>query len=207
MDIFTKDLDQKQIYKLMISSIVPRPIAWVSTVSKDGIYNLAPFSYFTGVSSSPPLIILSIGKKDRYTKKDTLKNIEETGEFVINIVTKELVEKMNITALPFEEEIDEFEKAGLTPAPSSVVKAPRVLESPINIECRRFQIIQIGKMGLVLGEILNFKVKDDIINESGYVDTKKLTLVGRLGSNEYCYITAENTFELPRIKMDNFKKD
>ena len=207
MDIFTKDLDQKQIYKLMISSIVPRPIAWVSTVSKEGVYNLAPFSYFTGISSSPPLIILSIGKKDRYTKKDTLKNIEETGEFVINVVIKDLVEKMNITALPFEEEIDEFEKAGLTPAPSAVVKAPRVLESPINIECKKFQIIQIERMGLVLGEIVNFKVKDELINEKGYIDTKKLTLVGRLGSNDYCYISGDNTFQLPKIKMDNFKKD
>ena len=205
MDILTKELDTKQIYKLMISTIVPRPIAWVSTISKNGIYNLAPFSYFTGISSSPPLVILSIGKKDRYTKKDTLKNIEETGEFVINIVTKELVEKMNITALPFEEEIDEFEKAGLTPAKSSVVRAPRVLESPINIECKKFQIIQIGKMGLVLGEIINFKIKDDLVNERGYVDTRKLTLVGRLGSNDYCYITSENIFQLPKIKLDNFK--
>jgi len=207
MDILLKNLEPKQIYKLMISSIVPRPIAWVSTVSRNGVYNLAPFSYFTGVSSYPPLIVLSIGKKDKYTKKDTLKNIEETGEFVINIVTKELVEKMNITALPFDEEVDEFEKAGLTPANSTVVKAPRVLESPINIECRKFQIIQIGKMGLVLGEILNFKVKDELINESGYIDTHKLNLVGRLGSNKYCYISAENIFELPKIKLDNLGKE
>ncbi len=203
MDIELKNLDKKSIYKLMTSSIVPRPIAWVSTISKNGIYNLAPFSYFAGVSSEPPLVIISIGRKDKYTKKDTLKNIEEVGEFVINIVTKELVDKMNITALPFDEEIDEFEKAGLTPAKSKFVKAPRVEESPINIECKKFQIIQIGKMGLVLGEILNIKVRDDLLTEDGYINTRKLNLVGRLGSNDYCLINEENIFSLPKIKMTN----
>jgi len=201
MDIRLKDLDQKSIYKLMTSSIVPRPIAWVSTVSKDGIYNLAPFSYFAGVSSKPPLIIISIGRKDKYTKKDTLKNIEEVGDFVINIVTKELVDKMNITALPFDEEIDEFERAGLTPAPSTLVKSPRVKESPINIECKKFQIIQIEKMGLVLGEIVNIKVRDDLLTEDGYIDISKINLVGRLGSNEYCLVNKDNIFTLPKIKM------
>jgi flavin reductase (DIM6/NTAB) family NADH-FMN oxidoreductase RutF len=202
MDIKLKDLDQKSIYKLMTSSIVPRPIAWVSTVSKEGVYNLAPFSYFAGVSSKPPLIIISIGRKDKYTKKDTLKNIEEVGDFVINIVTKELVDKMNITALPFDEEIDEFERAGLTPAPSTLVKAPRVKESPINIECKKFQIIQIEKMGLVLGEIVNIKVRDDLLTEDGYIDISKINLVGRLGGNEYCLINKDNIFSLPKIKMN-----
>ncbi len=202
MELSTKDMEQKEIYKMMISLILPRPIAWVSTVSKDGVYNLAPFSYFSGVSSEPPLISVSIGKKDKYTKKDTLKNIEETGEFVINLVNKDLVEKMNITALPFDEEVDEFEKAGLTPSNSKVVKAPTVLESPVSIECKKYQIIQIGKMGLVLGEIVNFRIDDKYINERGYLDPKKLQIVGRLGSNEYCYVSENNVFSLPKIKMD-----
>ncbi len=198
MEIDIKSLEPSQIYKLMISVIVPRPIAWISTVSKEGIYNLAPFSYFAGVSSEPPLIAVSIGRKETKAKKDTWKNIEETGEFVINMVTKEVVEKMNITALPFDEEIDEFKEANLTPVPSSVVKAPRVKESPVNIECRKFEIIEIGKMGLILGEVLKIHVKDDILNEKGYVDTEKLEIIGRLGGANYCLVTKNNTFTLKR---------
>ena len=202
MEINVKDLEPSMIYKMMISSIVPRPIAWVSTISKEGILNIAPFSYYAGVSSVPPLVMISIGKKETKEKKDTWQNIEETGEFVINIVTKELVDKMNITSLPFEKEIDEFEKAGLTPIDSDFIKAPRIKESPVNIECRKFEIIEIGKMGMVLGEILKFHIRDDLINEKGYIDTTKLEIVGRLGGANYCLITKENTFQLKKPDRD-----
>ncbi|WP_457640948.1 flavin reductase family protein [Persephonella sp.] len=198
MEIKTENLDPKHIYKLMTSVIVPRPIAWVSTVSREGIYNLAPFSYYAGVSSDPPLVIISVGSKEPGVKKDTWRNIEETGEFVINMVTRDLLEEMNISSLPFEYETDEFEKTGLTPAPSTYVKAPRVKESPVSIECRKYEIIEIGKMGLILGEILNFHIRDDILNEKGYVDTTKLEIIGRLGGANYCLITKENSFELKR---------
>jgi len=205
MDIKTSEIDRKHIYKLMTSCIVPRPIAWISTVSKNGIYNLAPFSYFAGVSSSPPLLMVSIGKKETGEKKDTWRNIEETGEFVVNIVTKDLLEKMNISAVGFDFEVDEFEKAGLTPEKSLSVKPPRVKESPINIECKVFEILSIGKMGIIFGEILNFHIKDEILNEKGYVDTKKLELVGRLGGGEYCIISSDNTIELKRPDLGKKK--
>ncbi|WP_457639713.1 flavin reductase family protein [Persephonella sp.] len=198
MEIDVKSLDPKQVYKLMTSVIVPRPIAWISTVSRDGVYNIAPFSYFAGISSEPPLLIVSVGRKSPEEKKDTWKNIEETGEFVVNMVTKELMEKMNITSLPFDADVDEFQEAELTPVPSTAVKPPRIKESPVNIECRRYEIIQIGKMGLILGEILKVHVKDDILNEKGYVDTKKLEIIGRLGGANYCLVSAENTFEMKR---------
>lgn len=198
MVIDTKNLSEDMIYKLMISTIVPRPIAWVSTVSKDGIYNIAPFSFYMGVSSSPPLIAISIGKKDDEKKKDTWKNIEETGEFVINIVTYDLVEKMNITALPFDESVDEFKESGLTPTPSDIIKAPRIKESPINIECKKFMILEIADMGLIFGEILRYHIDDNLINEKGYVDNKKLKVVGRLGGADYCFISSENIFTLKR---------
>ncbi|NPA58043.1 MAG: flavin reductase family protein [Aquificae bacterium] len=198
MEINFSSLDPKQVYKLMTSTIVPRPIAWISTVSRDGIYNLAPFSYFAGISSNPPLVVVSIGRKPDGQKKDTWQNIEETGEFVINTVVEELVEQMNITAYPYEREVDEFKEAGLTPLPSTAVKPPRVGESPINLECKVHRILEIGKMGIIFGEILNSHIRDDILNEKGYVDTKKLKLVGRLGGADYCLITEENTFELRR---------
>jgi flavin reductase (DIM6/NTAB) family NADH-FMN oxidoreductase RutF len=146
--------------------------------------------------------MISIGKKETKEKKDTWQNIEETGEFVINTVTKELADKMNITSLPFEKEINEFEKAELTPIPSDIVKAPRIKESPINIECKKFEIIEIGKMGMILGEILKFHIRDDLINEKGYIDTTKLEIVGRLGGANYCLITKENTFQLKRPDKD-----
>ncbi|WP_457622683.1 flavin reductase family protein [Persephonella sp.] len=198
MEIKTENLEPKKIYKLMTSVIVPRPIAWISTVSFEGINNLAPFSYYAGISSDPPLVVVSIGSKEPGVKKDTWRNIEETGEFVINLVTRDLIEEMNISSLPFDEEIDEFEKTGLTPAPSTYVKAPRVKESPVNIECKKYEIIQIGKMGIILGQVLNFHIRDDILNEKGYVDTTMLEIIGRLGGANYCLITKENTFELKR---------
>ncbi len=202
MEINLKDLDPKQIYKLMISAIVPRPIAWVSTISKEGILNAAPFSYYAGVSSSPPVVMISIGKKDTKEKKDTWKNIEEIGEFVINLVTYELVDQMNITSISFESEIDEFEKAKITPKPATMVNAPLIAESPVNMECKTYEIVNIGKMGVIFGEVLNIHVKDDILNNKGYIDTTKLEIVGRLGGANYCLITKENTFQLKKPDIE-----
>jgi flavin reductase (DIM6/NTAB) family NADH-FMN oxidoreductase RutF len=202
VEINIKDLEPKQIYKLMTSIIVTRPIAWISTISKEGIYNLAPLSYFAGISSDPPLLLVSIGSKSKEEKKDTWQNIEDTGDFVVNMVTLDVLEQMNITSIAFDKEIDEFEKAGLTPAPSSIVKAPRVKESPVNIECRRYEIIEIGKMGIIIGEVLKVHVRDDILNEKGYVDTTKLEIIGRLGGANYCIIDKRNTFELKRPDME-----
>lgn len=202
MEMNLKDLDPKQIYKLMISAIVPRPIAWVSTISKEGILNAAPFSYYAGVSSSPPVVMISIGKKDTKEKKDTWKNIEEIGEFVINLVTYELVDQMNITSISFESEIDEFEKAKITPKPATMVNAPLIAESPVNMECKTYEIVNIGKMGVIFGEVLNIHVKDDILNNKGYIDTTKLEIVGRLGGANYCLITKENTFQLKKPDIE-----
>ncbi len=198
MEFDVKNMDEKNIYKLMISTIVPRPIAWISTISKDGIYNIAPFSFYMGISSSPPLIAISIGKKDDELKKDTWKNIEEIGDFVVNIVTYDLVEKMNITSYPFDEKIDEFIEAGLTPIKSDYVKSPRIKESPINIECKKFIIMEIADMGLIFGEILKYHIDDSLINEKGYVDSKKLQVVGRLGGADYCKISEDNIFSIMR---------
>ena len=127
----------RENYKLMIGSILPRPIAFVSTISKNGIHNLAAYSFFNGVTSNPPSICFAPNRKGRDgSKKDTLINIEETGEFVVNIVTEDIVEPMNETAPEFPPEISEFEQVGLTPVESQIVKAPRVKESPINMECK-----------------------------------------------------------------------
>lgn len=199
MEFDVKKLTPEHIYKLMVSSIVPRPIAWISTVSKDGVFNIAPFSFYNGITSEPPLVVVSIGKKDSGVKKDTWKNIDEVGDFVINLVTYDLIEKMNITATAFDENVDEFIEAGLTPVPSIDVKAPRIKESPVNIECKKHMIIDIADMGVVIGEIVRFHIDDNLINEKGYIDNRKLKIVGRMGGADYCLVSAENIFTIKRL--------
>ncbi len=180
----------KETYKLLIGSILPRPIAFVSTVSSDGITNLAPFSFFTAISSRPPTIGFSPARKGPDGgKKDTLANIESTGEFVVNVVTMDIVKPMNASATAYPPEVDEFAEVGLTPVPSEIIRPPRVKESPINLECKLHQIIEVGVQGagggfFVMGEVLLFHIADDLI-EDGRIDTGKLDPVGRLAGLEY----------------------
>ncbi len=135
----------KENYKLLIGAVVPRPIAFVATQSPDGQNNLAPFSFFTAVSSKPPTICFAPSLRGNAAqKKDTLRNIEQTGEFVVNIVTEDIAVPMNDTATDFPPEVDEFAYTGLTPLPSQLVKPPRVKESPINMECRLYKIVTVG---------------------------------------------------------------
>ena len=167
--------------------IVPRPIAFVSTVSHSGEVNLAPYSFFNAVSYKN--VVFSSSRNVGNKSKDTLRNIEETGEFVVNIVVDPIAEAMNATAAEFPEGEDEFGIAGLTHAPSEIVKAPRVAESPVNIECKLDQIVQLGsgdhEHGLVIGEILLMHVCDDII-DGHRIDQAKLMATGRMAGNMYC---------------------
>jgi len=167
--------------------IVPRPIAFVSTVSHSGEVNLAPYSFFNAVSYKN--VVFSSSRNVGNKSKDTLRNIEETGEFVVNIVVDPIAEAMNATAAEFPEGEDEFGIAGLTHAPSEIVKAPRVAESPVNIECKLDQIVQLGsgdhEHGLVIGEILLMHVRDDII-DGHRIDQAKLMATGRMAGNMYC---------------------
>lgn len=202
MKIDPRSQSLKDIYKLMIDIIVPRPIAFVSTVSREGNLNLAPFSYFNGVSSQPPMIMISVGRKSDGKKKDTFRNIEETGEFVVNVVTESIAEAMNIAATDFPDGMSEFEQANLTPFPSDLVRPPRVAESPVNLECRLVQVIELGDPpnALIVGEIVRFHVADGLI-ERGRVDPRKLKPVGRLGGAQYCRVT--DIFEMKRHRYQD----
>lgn len=177
-------------YKLMIGSILPRPIAFVSTISADGIANLAPFSFFTGITSQPPTVCFASTRRGSSgDKKDTLVNIEATGEFVINFVNEEIAEAMNETAAEFPPEVDEFAMTGLTQVSSERVRPPRVQESPIHMECKLYQVINIGPEApgggsLVIGEIVLFHVRDELY-ENGRIDTGLLRPIGRLAGEEY----------------------
>ncbi|MCK4560956.1 MAG: flavin reductase family protein [Calditrichia bacterium] len=185
-----EDLSIKDNYKLIIGSILPRPIALVSTLSDDGVPNLAPFSFFTGLTSKPPTIGFAPALKGKEAnKKDTLSNIESSGEFVVNIVTEDISEQMNKTAFEFPPDVDEFEIAGFTAIDSEIVKPPRVKESPINLECKLYQVVYIGdgtagSGAFVIGEIVAYHIDDALYND-GRIDTALLKPVGRLAGQDY----------------------
>ena len=179
--------------------IVPRPIAFVSTISPDGVVNLAPFSFYNVVSSSPPTVVVASSRNADWKAKDTLANIEATGEFVVNVVVDDIAEAMNRTAAEYPSNVNEFEIAELTPAPSDLVKSPRVAESPVNMECRLKQVVPIGsganESGLIIGEIVLMHVRDDIIN-GHRIDHLKLRPTGRLAGSMYCHTL--DVFEMKR---------
>lgn len=202
MDYVLDTMDSKDKYRLLTNCIVPRPIAWVTTISSDGIYNAAPFSFFTGVSVEPPLVLFAVERRFG-EKKDTLINIEDTKEFVINIVTEENVVQMNETSKDFEPMEDELELVGLTPKPSKFVKVPSIAESPIHMECKLHDIIEIGSSphGLVIGEVVAVHVQDELIKD-GRIQMGDLRAVGRMGGK--WYTKTMDLFELLRL---DWRKD
>jgi flavin reductase (DIM6/NTAB) family NADH-FMN oxidoreductase RutF len=190
----------RDAYQWMTSTILPRPIAWVSTIAPDGKTNLAPFSFFQGVTANPPtLMFVPVNNREGH-KKDTVRNIELVPEFVVNLVPHALAEAMNQTAalLPYGE--SEFGKFGIASTPSSKVRPPRVSQAPVAFECALHQIVNIGTGSLaanvVFGRILVAHVRDDVIGADGFPDTHKLDLVGRLGREDYA--TTRDTFSLKR---------
>lgn len=198
MKIDPRDLTTNDCYKLLIGCVVPRPIAWVSTVSEDGISNVAPFSYFTAVCNNPPTICFTASRREG-EKKDTVRNIENAGDFVVNVVTEELAEAMNITSGEYPPEVDEFQVANLTAVPSDKVRSPRVAESPISLECKLVQMIELGEgansTSVPIGEVVQFHIKDEFIH-AGKIDMEKLRPVGRLAGQ--LYTRTRQIFEMKR---------
>jgi flavin reductase (DIM6/NTAB) family NADH-FMN oxidoreductase RutF len=192
------------VYKLMVGVIVPRPIAFVSTVSSGGIRNLAPFSFFTGISANPPVVCFSpMVRGSDGQHKDTLRNIEATREFVVNIVSEDFGPQMNLCSPEYPPEVDEFEISGLTPVASDLVAPPRVQESHINMECRLVQVVHVSAKPLggsiVLGEVLRFHVRDEVV-ESFKVDPDKLRAIGRMGGPTYVRTTDRFDMARPEFK-------
>jgi len=193
-------LRTRDAYAWMISTILPRPIAWVSTVSADGISNLAPFSFFSGVTANPPtLMFVPVNTRDG-SKKDTVRNIEQVPEFVVNLVPFALAEQMNQTAamLPYGE--NEFERYGIAPAASTRVRPPRVAAAPVAFECTLDRIVQVGEgplaANVVFGRIVLAHVSDAVLDAEGAPDPTKLDLIGRLGGDGYTRTTSR--FEMVR---------
>lgn len=204
MQIEPKAKQVGEIYRLMISIIVPRPIALVSTVNRLGRPNLAPFSYFMGVCSSPPIIALSIIERPT-GPKDTVNNIQETAQFTVNLVTEDIAEKMNVASGDYPPEVNEFEAAGLTPIPSTSVKPPRVAESPVAMECRLYEMTKVGNSPyasyLTLGEIVLFHIQDEFWKD-GELDVHKLHAIGRMSGPRYTRTRDIFEMQRPRIKRE-----
>lgn len=193
------------IYKLLIGAIVPRPIAFVSSVDLEGAFNLAPFSFFTAISANPPVICFSpMVRGSDGTRKDTLRNIEATGEFVVNIVSEDFAEQMNICSAEFPPEVDEFAASGLTPVASDIVKPPRVCESRVNMECRLVQIVPVSAKplggSLVIGEVLRFHLADGVF-ENFRIDPDVLRPIGRMGGATYTRTTDRFDLARPVVRL------
>ncbi len=190
------------IYKLMIGMVVPRPIAFVSSLDERGVRNLAPFSYFMACTADPPVVCFSSSfRSGTAATKDTLRNIVATKEFVVNIVSEEFADKMNLTSAEVPPEVDEFEISGLTPMASELVKPPRVGESHAQMECRLRQLLPIGEAPgggtIVFGDVLRFHVDEAVVN--GYkIDPDKLKAVGRMGGPTY--VRTRDRFDMTRPK-------
>lgn len=202
MEFDPTDRTSREVYRFLNGGIVPRPIAWVSSQDSAGRNNLAPFSFFNGVASNPPSLSIAITHtEDRPAgHKDTLHNILSLGEFVVNVVSEVTAAAMVETSTNFPAEVDEFHMAGVTPAPSTMVRPPHVAESPLSFECKLYDSMQVGEgvgsSRLVVGVVLYIHVRDDILNEKGYIDVYRLQPVGRLGGTRYC--TIRETFDLSR---------
>ena len=194
------DREVRDNYQLMASTILPRPIAWVSTISASGVTNLAPFSFFTGVSANPPSVVFCPVNDRTGKEKDTVRNLHEVGEFVVNFVAHAAGAAMNQTSYAYEPEVSEFEAVGLTALPSTHVRPPRVAEAPVQFECKLMQIVSIGAGPLAphmcIGQIVTAHVANACLTADGGVDAGKLDLIGRLGGEDYC--TTRDRFALPR---------
>lgn len=190
-------LETKAVYKLLIGSIVPRPIAWVSSFDPDGVPNLAPFSFFTVVSCEPPMASVTFvrrGHRDDTADKDTLANLKASGEYAINIVPMELAAPMARSSQPYEPDVDEFARVGLTPVESDLVRAPQVLEAPISMECRLETLIRPGSDTVAIGRIVRFHFRRGILLDNGRIDIDALEPLGRLAGN---YAPIGSQFHIP----------
>lgn len=201
MEISPDTLPWQSVYKLMIGSIVPRPIGWISSVDAAGRPNLAPFSFFNVASANPPHVLFCpVVRNIDGQPKDTLTNVRTTGEFVANIVSEPLAAQMNITSIEFPADVDEFAAAGLTPVPSLTVRPLRVAESLMHYECRVAQIVDLGDVpgsgSVVIGRVLHIHVADDLLLGADKIDLARLQAIGRLAGNGYCRVT--DLFDLPR---------
>jgi flavin reductase (DIM6/NTAB) family NADH-FMN oxidoreductase RutF len=188
------------VYRMLISVVTPRPIAWVTSIDREGRVNLAPFSFFNAFGADPPIVVFAPNRKRDSSKKDTLANVEAIGEFVVNVACADLAREVNLSSKELPAGESEVELTGLSVLPSTKVKPPRLAESPVNLECVLRQVVPIGdgqfSANLVIGEVVLMHVADRVLDERGRVDPRKLRTIARLGGDFYCHTS--DLFEMKR---------
>lgn len=188
MDLDLNALPTGERYKLLCGLVVPRPIALVTTLDNKGTANAAPFSFFNVISHDPPMVVLGIDRREDGRPKDTLTNIQQTGEFVMNLVSETIAVPMNACATDFPPGHDEIAEVGFTALPSKIVRPPRIGQSPISLECRLARDLEFGAEGqrhIILGDIVQVHVEDDVVNERFHVDQDRTRLIGRMAGRDY----------------------
>jgi len=198
-----KDIKIPQLHRYLLGAVGPRPIAFASTIDKDGIANLAPFSFFNAFSANPPILVFSPARSGRTnTNKDTYNNIKALPEVVINVVNYDLVHQMSLASSPYPSSTDEFIKSGLTPLDSECIKPYRIKESPVQFECKVNQVIELGDQGgagnLIICEVLRIHIDEEILDDNQMIDQHKIDLVSRMGGNWYCRADENSMFEIPK---------
>lgn len=198
-----KELSVPQVHRYLLGAIGPRPIAFASTVDADGNDNLAPFSFFNVFSANPPVLIFSPARNGRTnTTKDTYNNVKVVPEVVINIVSYDMVQQMSLASSPFPPGVSEFEKAGFTPLASETIRPKRVAESPVQFECKVYDVQELGDQGaagnLVFCEVQRIHIKEEILDENQMIDQHKINLVARMGGNWYCRADKNSMFEITK---------
>lgn len=209
MKFDTEKATPREIYNLLIGLVAPRPIALVTSMSEEGVLNAAPYSSYNYLCTDPPIVGLGVTNRpeDRFAPKDTARNIRRTGEFVVNVVTEDLAQQMNICATDFPAEISELEMAGLETAPSTVVKVPRIASAHAALECREFTTTEIGRSRIVLGRVVSIYVEDRFIDPSGpYVLAEDLHAIGRMNGLGNYVRTRDSFLNIPRIPYAEWKK-
>lgn len=206
LTIDPKEIPVPKLHHYLLGAVGPRPIAFASTIDKDGNRNLAPFSFFNVFSANPPIMVFSPARSGRTnTTKNTFDNVKEIPEVVINIVNYSIVEQMSLSSSPFESDVDEFVKSGLTPIASDTIRPFRVKESPVQFECKVNEVVELGTEGgagnLVICEVTKIHIDESIIDENGAIDQHKIDLVSRMGGNWYCRANAESMFEIKKPIM------
>lgn len=199
-----KDLSDKDVYKLLIGLVTPRPIAFVTSLSEGGVVNAAPFSFLTVVCTDPPMLAIAVSRKDGGEYKDTSRNIRRTGEFVVHATEERLIEQINHASCPYPNHISEVERAGLHTLPSRMVNAPRIEECRVAMECKLHQIVELGNgpdTDLIIGEVVQFHV-DDSVFDNGKIRVHELRPVGRLAGLEYTKLGETFSLERPSYQED-----
>lgn len=206
MDWRVDQLSEREVYKLLVSTIVPRPIALVTTRNANGVSNAAPFSFFNILGSEPPIVALGLeaNAQKQDGLKDTARNIADNGEFVVNLVDEALARSMNICGIAFPDGVEEAKVAGLTLVPGKQVLPCRIAESPVQLECRLHTNLAIGpRRQVVIGEVVHIHIRNDIVDQNLHIDLDRLNVIGRLHGSDW-YVRTTDRFQSPKLSIENW---